>query len=182
MTRNGGRRAATIAVAWALASCTSPPLVTTTPATSQGMVAVDPPAGKPNWVVKKAVAIGDVVGSRPPDASSPPAVGADAFRGALEQSLQSAGYLASGPKPRYHLNATLQVLDQPHFTIADDTNVKATVLYRLTGPGTNAQYTVTSNGTATFDESAMFGTRLRLADERAVQANIEMLLKKLQAF
>ncbi|MGH7000661.1 MAG: hypothetical protein ACREEA_04080 [Stellaceae bacterium] len=168
--------AAAIALVCLLSACTSPP------ATSQGMVAADPPAGKPNWVVKNAVAIGDVVGSGAPDASSAPAVGADAFRHALEQSLEQAGYLAASRKPRYHLAATLQELDQPHFTIADDTTVTATVLYRLIGPGTNAQYTVTSTGAATFDESAMFGTRLRLADERAVQANIEALLRKLQAF
>jgi len=169
------------ALACLLAACTSS-LTTSPAATPQAMAAADPPAGKTNWVVKHAVVVGDVVGSRAPDASAPSSVGADAFRQALEQSLQSAGYLASGPKPRYHLNATLQELDQPHFTIADDTTVTATVLYRLIGPGTNAQYSVTASGTATFDESAMFGKRLQLADERAVQANIEELLRKLQAF
>jgi len=180
--RYGGWNSMTAsALACVLAACASP-LVTSAPATPQGMVAADPPAGKPNWVVKNAVVIGDVVGSRAPDASSAPAVSTDAFRRALEQSLQSAGYLASGPKPRYHLDATLQDLSQPHFTIADDIKVTATVLYRLIGPGTNAQYTVTASGTATFDESALFGKRLQLADERAVQANIEELLRKLQAF
>lgn len=176
MRHGGWEGMAASVLACVLAACTSPP------ATPQGMVAVDPPAGKPNWVVKNAVAIGDVIGSRAPDASSQPAVGADAFRQALERSLEEAGYLASGRKPRYQLNATLQELDQPKFSIADDTAVTATVLYRLIGQGTNAQYTVTARGTATFDESAMFGTRLRLADERAVEANIETLLKKLQAF
>lgn len=176
MRRSGWGSATVIAFACLLAACTSPP------ATTQGMVAVDPPAGKPNWVVKKAVAIGDVIGSRAPDASSRSAVGADAFRRALERSLEEAGYLASSRKPRYHLDATLQELDQPKFSIADDTTVTATVLYRLIGPGTNAQYTVTASGAATFDESAMFGTRLRLADERALRANIETLLEKLQKF
>ncbi len=133
-------------------------------------------------MVKNAVAVGDVIGSRAPDASSPPAVGADAFRQALERSLNEAGFLASSHKPRYHLDATLQALDQPKFSIADDTTVTARVQYRLLGPGTDAQYTVISSGTATFDESAMFGKRLQLADERAVQANIEELLRKLQAF
>ncbi|MDE1969725.1 MAG: hypothetical protein KGI92_12545 [Alphaproteobacteria bacterium] len=165
-----------IVIACLLAACTSPP------ATTQGMVAVDPPAGKPNWVVKNAVAIGDVIGSQAPDASSPPAVSADAFRQALERSLEEAGYLASGRKLHYHLDATLQELDQPKFSIADDTTVTATVLYRLIGPGTDARYTVTASGTASFDESAMFGTRLRLADERALRANIETLLEKLQKF
>lgn len=176
MVRRIQRRAAIVALAGVLAACTSPP------ATPQAMVAADPPAGKPNWVVRHAVAVGDVVGSRAPDASSRPAVGGDAFRHALEQSLQAAGFLAPGSKPHYHLDATLQELNQPHFTIADNTTVTATVLYRLIGPGTRAQYTVTASGTATFDESAMFGTRLQLADERAVQANIEELLRKLQAF
>jgi len=182
MRRSGWGSATAIVIACLLAACTSP-LTTSPPATSQGMVAADPPAGKPNWVVKGAVAVGDVIGSRVPDASTPPAVGADAFRHALEQSLEEAGYLAlSSRKPRYHLDATLQELDQPKFSIADNAIVTARVQYRLIGPGTEAQYTVTSNGTATFDESSMFGTRLRLADERALQANIEQLLVRLQAF
>ncbi|MGB8182597.1 MAG: hypothetical protein WCF13_09525, partial [Stellaceae bacterium] len=46
---------------------------------------------------------------------------ADAFRHALEQSLEEAHYLAaSSRKPRYHLDATLQELDQPKFSIADN--------------------------------------------------------------
>src|SRR5579872_7024095 len=119
--RHGGWISMTAsALACLLAACTSP-LTTSPPATTQGMVAADPPAGKPNWVVKHAVTVGDVVGSRAPDASSPPAVGTAAFRQALEQSLEEAGYLASSHKPRYRLDATLQELDQPHFSIADDT-------------------------------------------------------------
>lgn len=175
--------AAAVAMACTLASCTSPP-ATYQPATYQGMTAVDPPADKPNWVVKGAIEVGDVSGSRAPDASSPPAVGADAFRQALERSLAEAGYLASGPKAkaRYRLNASVQELDQPKFTFAENTTVTATVLYRLLGQGTNAQYSVTASGTATADDSAIFGRRLHLADERALQANIETLLKKLQAF
>lgn len=180
--RHGGYRGmAASALACLLAACTSP-LTTPLPATSQAMVAADPPAGKPNWVVKHAVALGDVVGSRAPDASSQPAVGGGALRQALAQSLQSAGYLSSGSKPHYHLDATLQELNQPTFSLTGDTTVSARVQYRLIGPGTDAQYTVISNGTATFDESAMFGKRLQLADERAVQANIEELLRKLQKF
>lgn len=181
MRHGGWISMAAMMFACLLGACTSP-LTVPPPATPQAMAAADPPAGKPNWVVKHAVAVGDVVGSRAPDTSSPSAVGADAFRQALEQSLQSAGYLAAGAKPRYHLDATLQELNQPHFTIADDTTVTATVLYRLIGPGTNAQYSVTAGGTATFDESSLFGKRLQFADERAVQANIEQLLVKLQKF
>lgn len=178
MRRKSWPAAAAGAMACTLASCTSPP------ATYQGMTAVDPPAGKPNWVVKGAIEVGDVSGSRAPDGSSPPAVGADAFRQALERSLAEAGYLASAPKAkaRYRLNASVQELDQPKFTFADNTTVTATVLYRLLGRGTNAQYSVTASGTATSDDSAIFGRRLHLADERALQANIETLLKKLQAF
>ena len=185
MRRRSWLTAAAGAIACALASCSSTsPLTTSPPATYQGMTAVDPPAGKPNWVVKRAIEVGDVTGSPAPDASSPPAVGADAFRQALERSLEEAGYLASGvkSKARYRLNASVQELDQPKFTLAENTTVTATVLYRLLGRGTNAQYSITASGTATVDDSAIFGNRLRLADERALQANIETLLKKLQAF
>lgn len=163
--------AAALAMASALASCTTPP------ATPQGMTATEAPAAKPNWVVKKAIAIGDVT-----DASGHSVVTAAGFQQALEQSLAAAGYLADGPKPRYRLNATLQDLDQPSFTLTKTVTVASTVLYRLTAPGTNAQYSVTTNGTATFDEAAIFGKRLQLASERALHANIETLLGKLQKF
>jgi len=176
MVRANWWRAAVVAMISALASCTSPPV------TPEGMTATDPPAAKPNWVVKDAIAIGDVAGGGATDASGRPAVSDDAFRQALQQSLTAAGYFASRSKPRYRLNATLQELDEPSFSLTDDATVTSTVLYRLVGPGTNAQYSVTASGTATFDDSAVFGKRLQLASERALQANITALLKKLQTF
>jgi hypothetical protein len=159
------------AIACALASCTTPP------ATPQAMTATETPAGKPNWVVKRAIALGEVT-----DASGHSVVTADAFRQALEQSLAAAGYLADRPKPHYRLNATLQELDEPSFTLTENVSVTSTVLYRLVGPGTNAQYSVTTSGAATFDDSAVFGKRLQLASERALQANIAVLLQRLQKF
>lgn len=176
MVPRNWRSAAFIAVVCLLASCTSPP------ATSEGMTAADPPAIKPNWVVKSAIAVGDIAGGGATNASGQLEVGSDAFRQALQQSLQAAGYLAAGPKPRYRLSATLQELDEPKFALTDDTTVSATVLYRLIGRGANAQYSITTSGTATFDESAIFGKRLQLASERALQANIGTLLQKLQKF
>jgi hypothetical protein len=169
--RSWGGTGAALAIACALASCTTPP------ATPQAMTASVALASKPNWVVRKAIAVGDVT-----DASGHSVVTADALRQALEQSLATAGYLAAGSKSHYRLNATLQEIDQPPFTLTDDATVTSTVLYRLVGPGTNAQYSVTASGTATFDDSAIFGKRLQLASERALQANITALLKKLQTF
>jgi len=134
MLGTGWKAMAALALAGALVGCTAPPV---TPA---AMVVADPPAIKPNWVVKQAVAIGDVAVVAAPNAAAAPAVGADALRQALERSLAAAGYLADRPKPRYKLDATLQELDQPRFSLAKDTTVTATVLYRLIGPGTNAQY------------------------------------------
>ncbi len=155
----------------ALAACTTPP------ATPQAMTAADAPAPKPNWVVKRAVAVGNVT-----DASGHSTVTAEAFRQALEQSLAATNYLADGPKVHYRLDASLQEVDQPPFTLTENVTVTSTVLYRLTGHGTNAQYSVTSTATATFDDAAIFGKRVQLASERALHANIEALLDKLQKF
>lgn len=179
------------ALACALASCTVPPddmacAVVSCPvpqATPQAMTAADPPAVKPNWVVKRAIAVGDVAVPRAPKGdASPSPVGEDAFRQALQNSLKNAGYLAAGPKPRYRLNATVQQLDRPPFSLKGSVTVISTVLYRLVGPGTNAQYSVTAGGAATYDQATAFGKRLQLASERALQANIETLLAKLQKF
>lgn len=155
----------------ALASCTTPP------ATPQGMSATVAPAAKPNWVVRRAIAIGSIT-----DVSGHSAVTAASFRQALEQSLAKAGYLAMRPKPRYRLGAALQQFDEPPFTLTGNVGVTVTVLYRLTGPGTNAQYSITDSGAATFDEATAFGKRVQLASERALRANIEALLDKLQKF
>lgn len=171
--------AAALAIGVALASCTTPPPATPTalPATPQAMSAVKVPAAKPNWVVRRAIAVGNVT-----DVSGHSAVTAAALRQALEQSLATAGYLAARPKPRYRLAAALQELTQPRFTLTGNVDVTATVLYRLTGPETTAQYSVTESGAATFDEAPVFGRRVQLASERALQANIEALLAKLQKF
>lgn len=176
------------AMACALASCSMPPdcAVMSCPvpaATPQGMTADDPPAVKPNWAVRRAIAVGDVAVFRAPKGNILPSpVGEDAFRQALQSSLESAGYLATGPKPHFRLNATLQELDRPPFRRTGSVVVTSTVLYRLVGPGMDAQYSITTGGAATDDQAKEFGMRLQLASERALQANIEMLLAKLQKF
>jgi hypothetical protein len=141
------------------------------------MSAIVAPAPRPNWVVRRAIAIGDVT-----DVSGHSPVTAVTFRQALERSLAISGYLAAGPKARYRLDAALQELALPRFTLTGNVGVTATVLYRLTGPGTDAQFSVTESGAATFDESTAFGKRVQIASERALQANIEALLAKLQKF
>jgi hypothetical protein len=165
------RLALTLAMAGALGSCTAPPV------TPQGMSAIAAPAARPNWVVRRAIAIGNVT-----DVSGHSPVTAASFRQALEQSLVTAGYLATRPKPRYRLDAALQQFDEPPFTLTGNVSVTVAVLYRLSGPGTNAQYSITDSGAATFDEGTAFGQRVQLASERALQANIEALLDKLQKF
>ncbi|MDE2227917.1 MAG: hypothetical protein KGL11_02605 [Alphaproteobacteria bacterium] len=177
MARPSWRSVAALAVAaWTLAACAAP-------ATHEGMTAPVAATAKPNRVLKGAIAVGDVTGGAATDPMAASRVGNGALQQALQDSLAQAGYLAPTPKAaRYRLNATLQELDQSGFTLTADATVKSTVLYRLVGRGANAEYPVTATGTATFQDSSIFETRLRIANERSIQANIEQLLKQLHAF
>jgi hypothetical protein len=92
---------------------------------------------------------------------------------------------ASTPPPqngRFRLEAALLRLERPFAGFA--MTVTASVAYRLTDTATGAvvyQETRTSLGTATLNDAITNVNRLRMADERALRANIRKLIEDLYA-
>jgi hypothetical protein len=102
------------------------------------------------------------------------------FRGALEGSLKNQEYLASpAGAAKYRVKAELVSVDQPTFGL--DMTVKATVNYVIS-QAQNAQKIskrLVASATATMSDAFVGVTRLRIATERAMQANIKEFLKEI---
>jgi hypothetical protein len=108
-------------------------------------------------------------------------IGSAEFQEALVRTLTLAN-LASPQGGRFRLDATLLRLERPFAGFA--MTVTASVAYRLTDTATGAvvyQETRTSLGTASLNDAIMNANRLRIADERAVRANIRKLIEDLYA-
>ena len=83
---------------------------------------------------------------------------------------------------RYRLEATLQNLQQP--LIGLDMTVTATIAYKLTEitTGTIAyENTLVTPATATFGDAFVTVERLKLANEKAIRANLTKLIGELYA-
>jgi len=108
-------------------------------------------------------------------------IGSAEFQDALVRTLMLAN-LASPQGGRFRLDATLLGLSRPFAGFA--MTVTASVAYRLTDTATGAvvyQETRTSLGTATLNDAILNANRLRMADERALRANIRKLIQDLYA-
>ena len=108
-------------------------------------------------------------------------IGSAEFQDALVRTLTLAN-LAGPQGGRFRLDATLLGLSRPFAGFA--MTVTASVAYRLTDTATGAvvyQDTRTSLGTASLNDAIMNANRLRIADERALRANIRKLIEDLYA-
>jgi len=108
-------------------------------------------------------------------------IGSAEFQDALVRTLTLAN-LASPQGGRFRLDATLLGLSRPFAGFA--MTVTASVAYRLTDTATGIvvyQETRTSLGTASLNDAIMNANRLRIADERALRANIRKLTEDLYA-
>jgi hypothetical protein len=108
-------------------------------------------------------------------------IGSAEFQEALVRTLMLAN-LASAQNGRFRLDAILLGLDRPYAGFA--MTVTASVSYRLTDTATGAvvyRDTRTSVGTATLNDAITNVNRLRMADERALRANIRKLIEDLYA-
>jgi hypothetical protein len=108
-------------------------------------------------------------------------IGSAEFQEALVRTLMLAN-LASAQNGRFRLDATLLGLERPYAGFA--MTVTASVAYRLTDTATGAvvyQDTRTSLGTATLNDAITNENRLRIADERALRANLRKLIEDLYA-
>ena len=107
--------------------------------------------------------------------------GSAQFQQALAQTLIAAR-LARAQNGRFRLDATLLTLERPFAGFA--MTVSATIAYRLTDTATGAvvfDKALTTLGTATLDDAITNANRLRIADARAVRANLRRLVEELYA-
>ncbi|AMN41903.1 hypothetical protein RHPLAN_34710 [Rhodoplanes sp. Z2-YC6860] len=146
---------------------------------TQGAMTVDVGAtGNSNPKYRNAVAVRTVNGGQPMNVLTVPGVPNEPFKAALEGSLQAKGYLASGGAARYQVDADIQDLEQPLIGLTYD--VTASVTYRVSGPGVNATYPISTKASATLSDSPIGADRMRIANERAMQQNIRQFLLALK--
>lgn len=71
------------------------------------------------------------------------------FKKALENSLNEYGYLAgSADKGKYDIEVILQRMEAP-FKWSGVIDMKSTIAYKISGPDTDKEYTITAVGKAT---------------------------------
>ena len=146
-------------------------------------MSVSLPITQTNSALKNSVGVKEVTGGRETNPMWTSQVSSDAFRRALEQSLENAGMfskIVAGSK--YQLTADLTRLDQP--MMGFDMTVTSTVRYSLIETQTrNEVYSrVIQIGYTAKMSDAFVGTqRLKLANEGAVKANIQGLINDLIA-
>ena len=153
-----------------------------TPAAVEQM-AVSLPITQTNPALKNSVAVAEVTGGRDTNPMWTSQVSSDAFRRALEQSLESAGMFSkiiAGSK--YQLTADLTRLDQP--MIGFDMTVGSSVRYSLIETQSRKEVyarVIQISYTAKMSDAFIGSQRLKLANEGSVKANIEASIKDLIA-
>jgi hypothetical protein len=163
-----------IAAAAALGACAKPATVPAMVPDVAGLASAASP-------FRSAIAVGIVSGGRGSAKLWTAHVGNAEFREALVRALTDAG-LAAGQGGRYRLDADLQKLEEPFAGFA--MTVEATIAYRLTDTTNGAvtyQNTVTTPATATMDDALDGLARLRIANERAIRANLRKLIEELSS-
>lgn len=164
-----------ILAAAVLAGCATPAAVE--------QMSVSMPITQANPALKNSVGVADVTGGRETNPMWTSQVSSEAFKRALEQSLESAGMfskIVAGSK--YQLTADLTRLDQP--MIGFDMTVGSTVRYSLIETQTRKEVyarVIQVNYTAKMSDAFIGSQRLRLANEGAVKTNIEAFIKDLIA-
>lgn len=147
-------------------------------ATQEAMTVDVGSTGGSNPKYRNAVAVRTVSGGQPMNVLTVPGVPNEPFKAALEGSLQAKGYLASGSGARFYIDAEIQDLEQPLIGLTLD--VTASVKYRVSGPGVNATYPITTKASASMSDSPIAADRMRIANERAMQQNIRQFLVTLR--
>lgn len=165
---------ATLALA-AVGACATPASYSAmVPETAPGLVPSPAPAYR-NAITVGAVAAGE-------DTATPwrSAVSPDQVRNAVVQAL-AANQLGQPSGGRFRLDALLLQLERPYAGFA--MTVTATIAWRLTDARGTVVYnrTLKGLGTATLNDAIDNDNRLRIADQRAIRANIQQMLLDLLA-
>ena len=149
------------------------------PASYSAMVAGAPPGVGPAPVYRNAVTVGSVTLGRDTGTPWTSAVSPEQVQPALVQTLAAAG-LGRGANGRFRLDGQLLTLSRPYAGFA--MTVTATIAWRLTDTTNGAvvyDRTLQGLGTATLDDAVDNNNRLRIADQRAIRANLQQLVQDL---
>lgn len=149
-----------------------------TQATSQSMtVPATVSSVRANSKLKGLISVSEVRGGKDTNPLWLSQVSNDGFKQALEQSLALTGYLAKSGEAKFNLDAELVSLDQPVFGLSFD--VTSSVTYRLISSSEIKTIPVVAVGTATFSDSWVGVERMRIANEKSIQKNIQELINAL---
>jgi hypothetical protein len=157
-----------------VAACAPPP-------SYSAMVAGAPPGEAPAPVYRNAITVGSITLGRDVGTPWTSAVGPDQVRQALVQTLAAAG-LGQPASGRFRLDGQLLTLSRPYAGFA--MTVTAAIAWRLTdvtGGAVVYGRTLQGLGTATLDDAVDNNNRLRIADQRAIRANLQQLVQDLSA-
>jgi hypothetical protein len=151
------------------------------PASYSAMVAGAPPGQATAPVYRNAITVGSVTRGRDVGTPWTSAVGPDQVQQALVQTLAAAG-LGQPANGRFRLDGLLLTLSRPYAGFA--MTVTAAIAWRLTDTTNGAvvyDRTLQARGTATLDDAVDNNNRLRIADQRAIRANLQQLVQDLYA-
>lgn len=151
------------------------------PASYSAMVAGAPPGQGPAPVYRNAITVGSVTLGRDTGTPWTSAVSPEQVRQALVQTLAAAGLGREG-SGRFRLDGQLLTLSRPYAGFA--MTVTAAIAWRLTdmiGGAVVYDRTLRGLGTATLDDAVDNNNRLRIADQRAIRANLQQLVQDLYA-
>ena len=151
------------------------------PASYSAMVAGAPPGEVPAPVYRNAITVGSVTLGRDVGTPWTSAVGPDQVQQALVQTLAAAG-LGQPTNGRFRLDGQLLTLSRAYAGFA--MTVTAAIAWRLTDATNGAVVydgTLQGLGTATLDDAVDNNNRLRIADQRAIRANLQQLVQNLSA-
>jgi hypothetical protein len=149
------------------------------PASYSAMVAGAPMGQAPAPVYRNAITVGSVTLGRDMGTPWTSAVGPDQVQLALVQTLAAAG-LGQAANGRFRLDGQLLTLSRPYAGFA--MTVTAAIAWRLTDVTNGAvvyDRTLQGLGTATLDDAIDNNNRLRIADQRAIRANLQQLVQDL---
>jgi len=151
------------------------------PATYSAMVAGAPMGQAPAPVYRNGTSVGSVALARDVGTPWTSSVAPDQVQQALVQTLAVAG-LGQPANGRFRLDGRLLTLSRPYAGFA--MTVTAAIAWRLTDTTNGAvvyDRTLQGLGTATLDDAVDNNNRLRIADQRAVRANLQQLVQDLYA-
>ena len=151
------------------------------PASYSAMVADRVPGQTPAPAYRNSITVGSVTVGRDTGTPWRSAVGPGQIQEALVQTL-AANQLGQPANGRYRLDALLLMLDRPYAGFA--MTVTAAIAWRLTDAASGVvvyERTLKGLGTATLDDAVDNNNRLRIADQRAVRANIQQMVLDLLA-